>query len=77
MHANVHLTRVEPLAVRRRPSLAEVALRAVFQGLYSSVRKAAELYGASEASASRESPVWLVGAGQIAPVIAARSPLDG
>ncbi|MET0412915.1 MAG: hypothetical protein ABW217_16535 [Polyangiaceae bacterium] len=77
MQASVHLTLVEPLAAARRLSLAEALLGSAFRGLCAVVRKAAELYGTTYASAQRESPAWLVGAGQIAPVVAGRSPLDG
>lgn len=77
MHASVHLTLVEPLAAPRRLPVAEALLGGAFRGLCAIVRRAAELYGTTDVSSQRESPAWLVGAGQIAPVVAGRSPLDG
>ena len=76
MQASAHLTLVRPLAAQR-PSLIEVLLGGLLRGLYATVRRAAELYGTTQISSQRESPAWLVGAGQIAPVVAGRSPLDG
>jgi hypothetical protein len=76
MQASAHLTLVQPLA-EQHPSPIEALLGGLFRGLYAAVRRAAELYGTTQVSSQRESPAWLIGAGQIAPVIAGRSPLDG
>jgi hypothetical protein len=75
MHASTRLYLVE-----RPPApasgFASAVLRRCFDGLCVALRSAAELYGSADAGAARETPQWLLGAGQVAPVAAGRWPLN-
>jgi hypothetical protein len=75
MRTNSHLCLVEPAALAPR-GLGSVLWESCFHGLCLVIRKTAEFYGAADGTTSRETPVWLLGAGQIAPVVAGRSPLN-
>jgi hypothetical protein len=75
MSASTRLYLVEP-AVPRARGLGDVLLGGCFRSLCVLLRKTAEVYGLADTDPTRETPAWLVGAGQIAPVVAGRWPLQ-
>jgi hypothetical protein len=75
MHASSRLYLVERSS-KPPAKLGEVVLWGCFQGLCAILRRAAELYDIGESTTHRETPPWQLGAGQIAPVVAGRWPLN-